>query len=417
MLFAVILMATAVVGFSRRSAINALRQAFANERELAKVNRELQDRSDKLQARTQDLGLRSRQLQIVAEISRNITAVRELSELLDLAVNLVKERFDFYRVAIFLTDEYEKYAVLRAISGEVGREMADYQVDLEGEDLVSLVIKSGRHRILANASSDDVSWGDASSTEALTGVTLPLRAGRFIIGALDVQSRHAEAFGADDVTVLQTMADQLAVAIENTRLLGEMQQTMRQLEVASGRYTQDSWRMAVQRGGRRMGYRYRRVGVDTIDTPSPEALKAWLEGQAVTFTRTTEAEQKEDTLSTLAIPIKLRDQVVGVVDMNFEQVSVSPETLSLVEEITGRLALALENARLLDETRQRAQRDRLVANITSQVRASMDIERILQTAVRGLGVALNSDRAFIKLGGVQSDADQSEDGQAESEQD
>jgi hypothetical protein len=93
--------------------------------------------------------------------------------------------------------------------------------------------------------------------------------------------------------------------------------------------------------------------------------------------------------------------VVGVLNLNFENQAVSPETVTLVEEVASRLALALENARLLDETRQRAQRDRLVADVTSQVRASMDVERILQTAVRGLGAALGTERAFIRLGGTE----------------
>jgi hypothetical protein len=102
----------------------------------------------------------------------------------------------------------------------------------------------------------------------------------------------------------------------------------------------------------------------------------------------------------LAVPVKLRDQVVGVLNLSFEGPDVPSETVSLVEEVANRLALALENARLLDETRQRGQRDRLIADITSQVRASMDVERILQTAVRGLGAALGTERAFIRLGGM-----------------
>jgi GAF domain-containing protein len=70
----------------------------------------------------------------------------------------------------------------------------------------------------------------------------------------------------------------------------------------------------------------------------------------------------------------------------------------MIQEIANRLALALENARLLDETRQRAERDRLTADVTAQVRAYIDLKNILQTAVREVGRALGSDRAFIRLG-------------------
>jgi GAF domain-containing protein len=100
----------------------------------------------------------------------------------------------------------------------------------------------------------------------------------------------------------------------------------------------------------------------------------------------------------LAVPIKLREQTVGVLNLNFEGQSPSADTVSMVEEVANRLALALENARLLDETRQRAERDRLAADVTAQVRAYIDLRNILQTAVRELGRALGSDRAFIRLG-------------------
>ena len=72
--------------------------------------------------------------------------------------------------------------------------------------------------------------------------------------------------------------------------------------------------------------------------------------------------------------------------------------IALIEAVVDQLALALENTRLLEETQQRAEQERIIAGITAQVRASMDLETILQTAVRELGVALGTDRTFIQLG-------------------
>jgi hypothetical protein len=235
---------------------------------------------------------------------------------------------------------------------------------------------------------------------------------------LEIHSQQEAAFDGDDAAVFQTMADQLAVSIENTRLLEEMQQAMRELELASGRYTQESWRTSVRRGREGLGYRYRRLGVERAVDLSPEARQAWLDGKPIVTSRQTEAAGDEQGVGgTMSVPVKLRDQVVGVLSLGLENQAISPDTLSLVEEIAGRLALALENARLLDETRQRAQRDRLIADITAQVRASMDVERILQTAVRGLGAALGSDRAFIRLETGQREAAPAGDGQAAGEAD
>jgi GAF domain-containing protein len=404
MLLAIVFATTVVVSLSRRSIVNALMRAQANERALADVNRELQTRSEELQSRTRDLARRSMQLQVAADISRDVIAMRELDELLDRAVNLVRDRFGFYHVALYLMDEQDEYAVLQAATGEAGRQMLEQgqQVDPEEAGFISYVVNSGYHRLLFDVGDDAMSFENPLLPETRSELALPLRVGRRIIGAFDIQSRQEEAFDGDDVAVLQAMADQLAVAIENARLLSEMQQTLHQLEVASGLFTQDSWRMSVQRGRQGVGYRYRRLGIERAVEPSPEAVQAWADGHSVMLPPQSEvADDEQEPVSTLAVPVKLRDQVVGVLNLSFEDQAIAPDTVSLIEEVANRLALALENARLLDETRQRAQRDRLIADITAQVRASMDVERILQTAVRGLGAALGTERAFIKLGGTE----------------
>jgi GAF domain-containing protein/heme/copper-type cytochrome/quinol oxidase subunit 4 len=400
MLVGVVIATTTIVGLSRRGTVDALQRAQSHERALAEVNRELELRSRELQIRTLELGRRSMQLQIAAEIARDVTAVREVKELLGQAVESLEDRLGFYHVAVFLVDEQEQFAILRAATGEAGRQMLsqNYRVDLEEEGLISYVVSSGYHRILLDVGDDAVSFENPLLPETRSQIVLPLRVGRHIIGALEIHSRQESAFDTDDAVVLQSVADQLAVAIENTRLLEEMQQTLRELEVASGRYTQESWRTSVERGRRGIGYRYRRLGIERSAGLSPEARSAWQDGAPVVVSEQQEvADDGQEAGGTVAVPIKLRDQVVGVLDLSFEDQSVSPETLTLIEEIAGRLALALENARLLDETRQRAQRDRLIADITAQVRASMDIERILKTAVQGIGAALGSDRAFIRL--------------------
>ncbi|MBN1976852.1 MAG: GAF domain-containing protein [Anaerolineae bacterium] len=398
MLVGIVVATTTIVGLSRRSIVSALQRAQSHEGALAEVNRELESRSRELQIRTLELGRRSMQLQIAAEIARDVTAMREVSELLGRAVEQLKDRLGFYHVAILLVDEQEKFAVLRAATGEPGRRMLEqnYRVDVEEEGPISYVVSSGYHRILLDVGDDAVSFENPLLPDSRSEIVLPLRVGRHIIGALEIHSQQEAAFTADDAAVLQSMADQLAVAIENTRLLEEMQQALRELELASGRYTQESWRLSVARGRRGIGYRYRRLGIERVTDLSPEARHAWLDGAPVVASEQSAGGGREDG-GAVAVPIKLRDQVVGVLDLNFEDQSVSPETLTLVEEIAGRLALALENARLLDETRQRAQRDRLIADITAQVRASMDIDRILKTAVQGIGAALGSDRAFIQL--------------------
>ena len=385
--------------------------------------RELREQRQGLEAlvkqRTHDLVHRSVQLQAAAEVARDATSARQLDELVNRAVNLIQDRFGFYHASIFLVDEAGEYAVLRAATGEAGRQMLEqgYRLKVGEVGIVGYVTAQGEPRIAGpqhasglDVGADAVHVANPLLPETRSQMGLPLRLGRRVIGALDVHSQEEAAFDQDDVAVLQTMADQLAVAIENVRLLHEMQQTVRELEVAYGRHTQESWRAVAQASRQPRGYRYRRLGIEPVTEQPQEARQAWLQGRTVTITSQSEValdrqenghpgrSEQSHRATAVAVPLKLRDQVIGVFSVRSTDEAISPEAISLIEEVADRLALALENARLLQETQQRAERDRLIANITAQVRSSMDPETILQTAVREIGVALGTDRAFVRLG-------------------
>jgi GAF domain-containing protein len=132
------------------------------------------------------------------------------------------------------------------------------------------------------------------------------------------------------------------------------------------------------------------------DTMLPEVEQALTQRARISTTRTDNGTDQ----ASLIVPISLRDEAIGVLGLQGtkDEQQWTESEITLIETIADQLALAIENARLLQETQQRADRERIIANITSQVRASMDPETILQTAVRELGVALGTDRAFVTLG-------------------
>lgn len=400
MLFGILSVVTVVVNLSRNSIGSALDRARRNEQALAKSNRELKNSQDALRARTRELERQSRQLRAAAVVSRDVTAAREIGELLSRAVNLIQDNFEVYYAGIYLLDEAvsgSEYAILQAATGEAGRQMLreERQARLMEESIVSYVINNGYYRIALDVGFNAVYFDDPLLPLTRSEIVLPLRAGGRVIGALDVQSEKESAFDEQDVAVLQAMADQLAAAIENVRLLEGMQQTVRELEAASGRYTAETPQIFGQRGRQMQGYRYRRVGIEPVADLPPEARQAWVQGRPVVAAP---QGDEQGTISTLAVPIKLREQVEGVLNLCFEGTSPSANTISLIGEITDRLALALENARLLGETRQRAERDRLTADITARIRAPMDVQEIMQAAVQELVTALGVDRAFIRVG-------------------
>ena len=215
-------------------------EAFANHAAIAVENaqlyRELRHHAEGLEQRvverTGDLERRMVQLRVAAEVARDATTAQELEDLLYRAVNLVRDRFEFYHAGIFLLDERGEYAVLRAATGEVGRWMLadEHRLKVGEVGIVGHVTGSGQPRIALDVGADVVHFKNPLLPETRSEMALPLRVGERVIGALDVQSTQEAAFDEQDVAILQTMADQLAVAIENMERTAQIQAEFARLD-------------------------------------------------------------------------------------------------------------------------------------------------------------------------------------------
>jgi len=352
---------------------------------------------DQVAARTAELARRTAQLEAAATVARRAAEIRDLDTLLNETVRLISDRFGFYHAGIFLLDEGGEYAVLQAASSEGGQRMLarGHRLAVGKVGIVGTVAGTGQPRIALDVGADAVFFDNPDLPLTRSEMALPLKVGERVIGVLDVQSEEPEAFTQEDVAVLQTMADQIALAIEDARLLERMQRTLQELERATGEYTREAWRN-VQRARRWVGRRYRRLVSEPAEEWTEEARRALSEGRPVLQPFREEGDGR--VIGTLlAVPMKLRGQVVGALNMRFATPEVPPEVVRMVEEIADRLALALENARLLEETRRHAERDRMIAEITARVRASMDPETVLRTALRELGAALGADRVMVRM--------------------
>ena len=363
----------------------------------------LEGLENRVTERTREVERRSLQLQVAAEVARDATATRDPTELLNRAVNLVSENFGFYHTGIFLLDERGEYAVLRAATGDAGQQMLHEGHKLvvgqsEGKEqrgLVGFVSWSGVSRIASDVDVDSIHFKNPLLPDTRSEAALPLKVGNHVIGVLDVQSVDEGAFNEENVRILQTLADQLATAIENARLFQEMSQTVRELETVYRQYTREAWTSlkshAAESGGKPVSdYRYRGLAIETTLEPNSEASEALKSGRTVLKSELGE--------SALAIPLRLRGQTVGVVNLRFEGQELPAEAVNTYEEITNRLVLVLENARLLQEAQQSAKREQQINLISTQIRSSPTTDSILRNTVRGLGNALGASRTFIQLG-------------------
>lgn len=383
---------------------------------------QLRDLIDSLEqrvsGRTRDLERRALELEAASHVAREAASIRDVKRLLDETVHLISVLFGFYHAGIFLLDDVKEYAILQAASSEGGQKMLarQHRLKVGSEGIVGYVAHQGIPRIALDVGEDAVFFNNPDLPQTRSEMALPLAIRGQVIGVLDVQSTEAAAFSEEDVTVVQTMADQLAVAIDNARLLEESQKALQELQTLYGQLTREAWQKRTRQS--LSAYRYTGVSVEPVSDagrPSTSALQSGLpsEGEAIEGQMdAAETEKENENGNQVFAPIYLRGQNLGsiVLRRGPEAAPWTAEEIALLNEVSAQIGLALENARLLEETQQRARQDRIIADITAQVRSSLDPETILQTAVRELGAALGTDRAFVRLGARRDGEAQLDDG-------
>jgi GAF domain-containing protein len=234
-------------------------------------------------------------------------------------------------------------------------------------------------------------------------MALPLKVANLVIGVLDVQSDQPKAFTQDDAAILQVMADQLATAIERTRLLQEVEYNLKELEKAYGQYTREGWQRINSSGHLiNRGYHFDNIRMEPIQqSPDPETVLSDLSDGG-----TSASERNRNTVS---IPIKLRGQTIGVINAKLKE-GYNPRTVSTLEAATERLAAALESARLYEEARARADREQSIAQVTTRISASAEFETILRTTVEEIGKSIANSEVSIQIVGDLSDQESKQAG-------
>jgi GAF domain-containing protein len=354
--------------------------------------RELQTQQAQLeqlvQERTADLERRAAYLQASAEVGYTAASILDTDQLICQVVELMRERFDLCYVGAFRVDASGEWAVLQAASGEVE---CDHRIKI-GEGVIGWSIANAETRVALRAEADTVQWATPKLPPVRSEAALPLRSRGRVLGALTVQSVQPDAFDQDLLTALQTMVDQVAVALDNARLFAESEAALEATRHAYGELSQRAW-SELLRTSTDWGYCYEHQ----IVTPArggwpPEMRQALLSGQSV--------QRNSAQGLTLEVPLKIRDQTIGVLSFHKESASETwtTEEITLLETLTGQLEQALESARLYQATQRRAERERLVGAITTRMRETLDIDTVLQTAVHEIRETLGLTEAEVWMG-------------------
>jgi len=398
------LMLAGIARLATRGLYAALAQARESEQSLADSYRQLEESRDALDAQTQILERRTAQLGAAAEVSRTVVSLLDMEELLWRTADLLDQRFDLYHVGIFQLDGTGRWAEYRAGAGEAARLLAEQQFRLEvgGSSIIGWCTAQAQSRIVQDARGEDADARASRLDHPLVPQTrseaaLPLIARGQVLGALSLQSDRPGTFDPDTITILQTVADQLAFAMDNVRLLLSSQQALEAARRAYGESTSQAW-AELLRGRGRWGYRYE--GADV--TP----LKADGQVEAAGDPAATEVD----------IPLKIRDEMVGVLnfykdadqaesqigapDGRATRASWTAEETRLLERLVEQMGLALESARLYQDTQRTAARDRLLTQIVDRARETLDVEAVLRTLAYEVREALDLPEVVVRLRGA-----------------
>ena len=355
----------------------------------------------RVEERTNQLRKQTAQLAAASEIAHEISSETDLSTLLNNSLYLIQKQFGFYHASIFLLDSRKEYAVLRASTGEAGRQMLEHhhQLKVGSQGIVGFAVSQGISRIASDVGRDAIHFQNPLLPYTRSEAALPLRVGENIIGALDVQSMVPDAFSEDDMNILQTISDQLAMVIEKNHLLEELKSINSRLKTITQEGTRYDWQNHLRKVKRNYAYRYRHSALEPVVEKSPIVEQALLTGKPVVHSGIGE----DAGVSFVAVPITLRGQTLGVVDLRCNTPNVPGEVLELIQATTERMAITMDNVRLLEQLRMRANLERLVGDISSQLQTSTEIESILQTTAMELGKALGSSEVLVQLHAPEGD--------------
>jgi GAF domain-containing protein/HAMP domain-containing protein len=372
---------TRVATVQSEDEIGALARAFNSM--TTQLRESITNLERRVAERTRDMERRAIQLQVAAEVANQAAGIRDLTQLLDHTVRLISERFNFYHAGLFLIDENEKFAVLRAASSEGGLRMLarGHKLGVGQVGIVGYVAGKGEPRIALDVGADAVFFNNPDLPQTRSEMALPLKVRDTIIGVLDVQSTKPSAFTDEDVEILQILADQIALAIENAKLISESQRVIQELDALYQMQVSRSWQRRLEieniAYSIHQGKVERELSLNTID------------------------EDHDHDPRLLQLPIMLRNQSLGKILLrrNPEALPWSPEETEFATEIVNQLALSLENARLLEENRRRAQNEELLGNVSAKTQGLLDVETVIKSAVEEIGRSLGLAKVQIRLGG------------------
>ncbi len=326
-------------------------------------------------------------------------------ELFAQAVEAVRDQFGYYHVQVYLIEPSSHLIVRRARTGStlIGD---DVERRIAPDDMTNPVAEAIRTRApkrVTRRSPPERQSEFLGSTQ--TELLLPIRRGDQVLGVLDVHSTQPDAFLDVDAQSLESLAIQVAIALQNLRqtiALGTLQTERDRLGAQSIRLASEVERLNREAAGQTWTRHLQSRASDTIGfdwqnghitpgtTYSPSLARA-VEG-------TMAQVQQVDGGQVLSVPIMLRGQPFGAMEFRAAGSSPwSPRSIELARQIAGRLALSLENIRLFEQSQTTASREQTINQVAARLQGQTDLDQLLSIAADSMSQALGASRTSIQI--------------------
>ena len=368
-------------------AINLLKEEFKSVAEqfqsaLGFLSKDRSELEQRVEERTAGLMKKTDQLRAASFIAHQTAEIQNLDSILKAVVNLVADQFSFYHTGIFLMNEIGDEVILVSASSDGGKQMIEkgHSQKVGEQGVVGLAAAERKPRIALDIGADSVFFNNSDLPRTRSEVALPLMIHEKVLGILDIQSDQPQAFIMEEIDVLQTLADQIAVAIENARLLEESQAALMQIEMLTTSRTREAWRQRTSEN--EYSYTYTPLGIRS-------------------------GKLSEDRDDALKIPISLRGQKIGTISVTRkDDAPWNQIDQDLINEVAYQAGLAIENVRLVEDATQRAAQEQTVGELATRFSQFTDIDTLLQTAARELGQVADVAEVSVFIGEIPEQAPQ-----------
>jgi len=379
---------------------------------------------------------RAQQLLTTAEIARDVSSALQPEELLGRVVNLVRDRFGFYQVSVFLIDPAGEYAVLRESTGEAGRQLkkAGHKLGVGSKSIVGQAIATGKPLVVNDVALDPTYLPNPLLPDTRAELAIPLTIGERVLGIIDVQSTQTNVFSPDDVKILQMLADQLSTAIANSELFAETQKNLAQQRLlyqvttsAASISNLDEALINVVNGlkvimeGIRITFLLYNPATNEFEVKASAGYEneeeinrfktrvgvgvtgiAARDHQVIYLNDVTKDPRylslDKEVMSELALPLIFRNEVLGVLNLESPQPYAFTEgDQDVLATLASSVAVDIANTRLLGQIRQQVDSQRQLFEAANKIRRSVELKTILETSANEIGKILGAQRIQIEI--------------------